>query len=63
MSRKAEFKDGKLVYRDMTKKEEAELENQAKSAKSDPVLTEEERLKQLESRIEQLEKLIQQEKK
>lgn len=51
------------VYRNATKKEQADYEKRAKSAKPDPMLTAEERLKQLESRIEKLEKLIQQEKK
>lgn len=62
MSRIAEFKNGKLSYRDMTDKEEAELTKTTKSA-PEPKQTAEERLEALEKRITELEKQLNQAKK
>lgn len=54
VSRVAEFKDGKLVYRDATKEEEAELtKSPAKGSVEEKTL--EERLAELEERIKKLE--------
>lgn len=51
MSRIAEYINGQMVYRDMTAEEEAELLNKQENAPA-PVLSEEERIAELEAQLE-----------
>ena len=50
MSRIAEYINGQMVYRDMTAEEEAELLNQQENAPAH-VLSEEERISELEAQL------------